>query len=64
MWRDKKTKKPVYMEVIDKYDIDKNADGVTIFGTDQFYNCESWDRHINILKLEELAEWVDEDVEV
>lgn len=60
MWRDKKTKKPVYMEIIDKYTIDKNGDGVSIFYTEQFYNCESWDKAINILKLEEFAEWVEE----
>lgn len=59
-WRCKKSKKNVYMEIVEKYAIDEKGNGVLRIESEQYYNCESWDKAINILALEEYAEWIDE----
>ena len=65
MWRDKKSKKVVYLQEV-KYSVtDKNGNIKKVFREDKFYNCESWlyGKEMTLDELKRIAEWVEDEDE-
>ena len=65
MWRDKKSKKVVYLQEV-KYSVtDKNGNIKKVFREDKFYNCESWlyGKEMTLDELKRIAEWVEDENE-
>ena len=62
MWRDKESKKPVYLQITNFYKIDKNGDCGKCLKAFMVYYCESWlgSKEMELEELRRLAEWVEE----
>nr|DAV27978.1 MAG TPA: hypothetical protein [Caudoviricetes sp.] len=63
MWRDKESKKIVYLQKVEFCLIDKNGQIKKVFREDKFYNCESWlyGKETTLEELKRLAYWEEED---
>lgn len=66
MWRDKESKKIVYLEKVEFCLIDKIGNIEKVFREEKFYNCESWlyGKEMTLDELKRIAYWEDENVEV
>ena len=62
MWRDKESKKIVYLEKVEFCLIDKNGNIKKVFREEKFYNCESWlyGKEMTLDELKRIAYWEDE----
>ena len=62
MWRDKKSKKVVYLQKIEFCLIDKSGNIEKVFRKDKFYNCESWlyGKELTLDELKRIAYWEEE----
>lgn len=62
MWRDKESKKPVYLQITSFHNIDKNGDCGKCLKTFMVYYCDSWlgSKEMELEELRRLAEWVEE----
>lgn len=65
MWRDKQSKKIVYLQKVEFCLIDKNGNIEKVFRKDKFYNCESWlyGKEMTLDELKRIAEWVEDEDE-
>jgi hypothetical protein len=63
MWRDKQSKKIVYLQKVEFCLIDKNGNIEKVFRKDKFYNCESWlyGKEMTLDELKRIAEWVEDE---
>lgn len=63
MWRDKKSKKIVYLQKVEFCLIDKSGNIEKVFRKDKFYNCESWlyGKEMTLDELKRIAEWVEDE---
>ena len=63
MWRDKKSKKIVYLQKVEFCLIDKSGNSEKVFRKDKFYNCESWlyGKERTLDELKRIAYWEEED---
>jgi hypothetical protein len=63
MWRDKESKKIVYLEKVEFCLIDKNGNIKKVFREEKFYNCETWlyGKEMTLDELKRIAEWVEDD---
>lgn len=63
MWRDKKSKKIVYLQNVEFCLIDKSRNIEKVFRKDKFYNCESWlyGKEMTLDELKRIAEWVEDE---
>lgn len=63
MWRDKESKKIVYLQEVKCSVTDKNGNIKKVFRKDKFYNCESWlyGKEMTLEELKRLAYWEEED---
>lgn len=62
MWRDKESKKIVYLEKVEFCVTDKNGNIKKVFREEKFYNCESWlyGKEMTLDELKRIAYWEDE----
>ena len=62
MWRDKQSKKIVYLQKVEFCLIDKRGNIEKVFRKDKFYNCESWlyGKEMTLDELKRIAYWEDE----
>lgn len=63
MWRDKQSKKIVYLQKVEFCLIDKNGQIEKVFRKDKFYNCESWlyGKEMTLDELKRIAYWEEDD---
>lgn len=63
MWRDKESKKIVYLQKVEFCLIDKNGNIKKVFREEKFYNCESWlyGKEATLDELKRIAEWVEDE---
>ena len=63
MWRDKQSKKIVYLEKVEFCLIDKNGNIKKVFREEKFYNCETWlyGKEMTLDELKRIAYWEEED---
>ena len=63
MWRDKKSKKIVYLQKVEFCLIDKSGNIKKVFRKDKFYNCESWlyGKEMTLDELKRIAYWEEDD---
>ena len=63
MWRDKQSKKIVYLQKVEFCLIDKSGNIEKVFRKDKFYNCESWlyGKEMTLDELKRIAYWEGED---
>ena len=62
MWRDKQSKKIVYLQKVEFCLIDKNGQIEKVFKKDNFYNCETWlyGKEMTLDELKRIAYWEEE----
>ena len=63
MWRDKQSKKIVFLQKVEFCLIDKNGQIEKVFREEKFYNCESWlyGKEMTLDELKRIAYWEEED---
>ena len=63
MWRDKESKKIIYLQKVEFCLIDKNGQIKKVFKKDNFYDCETWlyGKEMRLEELKRLAYWEEED---
>ena len=63
MWRDKQSKKIVYLQKVEFCLIDENGNIKKVFREEKFYNCESWlyGKEMTLDELKRIAEWVEDE---